>query len=99
MQEKIYFLMQLFIYSVILDKLQMDAVNRRILVWNEPMCESSEFEDVKLLFGGDTMKVKVNYLGDAVVDRTPVIVLTNSDVFPRDSTLSFVSSGSRQRTL
>lgn len=64
----------------------MDAVNRRILVWNEPQCESSAFEDVKLLFGGDTMKVKIKYMGDAVVDRTPVIVLGNRDIFPKDST-------------
>lgn len=64
----------------------MDAVNRRICVWNEPMCESSSFEDVKLLFGGDTMKVKVKYQGDAVVDRTPIIILTNNDIFPKDNT-------------
>lgn len=64
----------------------MDAVNRRILVWNEPMCESTAFEDVKLLFGGDTMKVKVKYMSDAVIDRTPIIVLTNNDIFPKDPT-------------
>lgn len=30
------------------------------------------------------MKVKVEYTGDIVVDRTPVIVLTDQDIFPKD---------------
>lgn len=64
----------------------MDAVNRRICMWNEPMCETSAFEDVKMLFGGDSMKVRVKYSNDAVVDRTPIIVLTNNDIFPSDVT-------------
>lgn len=64
--------------------LLLDAVNRRIYVWNESACESSSFETLKLLFGGDSQKVKVKYEGDAVVDRTPIIILSNSDVFPKD---------------
>lgn len=64
----------------------LHAVNRRICVWNEPMCEISSFEDVKMLFGGDTMKVKVKYLGDSIVDRTLIIILTNNDIFPKDIT-------------
>lgn len=63
----------------------MDAINRRICVWNEPACESSSFETLKLLFGGDSQKVKVKYEGDAVVDRTPIIILSNIDCFPKDT--------------
>lgn len=66
----------------------MDAINRRICVWNESMCESTAFEDVKLLFGGDSMKVRVKYCNDAVIDRTPIIVLTNNDIFPTDATFN-----------
>jgi hypothetical protein len=64
----------------------MDAVNRRICVWNEPSCEASSFEDIKMLFGGDTMKVRVKFQHDAVVDRTPIIILGNNNIFPTDET-------------
>lgn len=35
----------------------MDAVNRRILMWNESACESSSFETVKILFGRDLTEI------------------------------------------
>lgn len=62
----------------------MDCVNRRILIWNECLSSSEFMETLKLLFSGDSMKVKVKYLGDAVIDRTPIILLTNTDIFPKD---------------
>lgn len=62
----------------------MDCVNRRILVWNEPHCETSAYEDIKLLFGGDSMKVRVKYKDDACVERTPVLLLANYELFPKD---------------
>lgn len=61
-----------------------DCVNRRILLWNEPVLEPSAEETLKCLFGGDTINVKVKYLDDAIVNRTPVIELSNNNVFPKN---------------
>lgn len=61
----------------------MECVNKRIILWNEPMLEPSATETLKMLFGGDTVSAKVKYSNDAVVMRTPVIVLSNNDVFPK----------------
>lgn len=63
----------------------MECVNRRVILWNEPHCETSSFETIKMLFGGDTLNVKVKFLDDAIVNRTPVIVLSNNDIFPKDT--------------
>lgn len=54
-------------------------------MWNEP----SSFETLKILFGGDTLNVKIKYLDDAIVSRTPVIVLSNSDCFSKDTEFGF----------
>ncbi|XP_037557265.2 LOW QUALITY PROTEIN: uncharacterized protein LOC119434485 [Dermacentor silvarum] len=61
-----------------------DTVGRRILVWNEPNCESSAFDTVKKIFGGDVDSVAVKYSPDQTISRTPVIVLSNNEVFPDD---------------
>lgn len=61
-----------------------DTVGRRILVWNEPNCESSAFDTVKKIFGGDVDSVAVKYSPDQTITRTPVIVLSNNEVFPMD---------------
>ncbi|XP_072141949.1 uncharacterized protein, partial [Dermacentor andersoni] len=61
-----------------------DTVGRRILVWNEPNCESSAFDTVKKIFGGDVDSVAVKYSPDQTISRTPVIVLSNNEVFPAD---------------
>ncbi|UGV24202.1 MAG: putative nonstructural protein [SAfia-400D ambidensovirus] len=63
----------------------MECVNRRIILWNEPHCETSAFETIKMLFGGDTLNVKVKFQDDAIVNRTPCIVLSNNDIFPKDT--------------
>lgn len=62
----------------------MEAVDKRILVWNEPNAEPSAFEDLKKLFGGDPCNCKVKFKGDSIVMRTPIIVLSNEDIFPAD---------------
>ncbi|KAH8036252.1 hypothetical protein HPB51_021496 [Rhipicephalus microplus] len=65
-----------------------DTVGRRILVWNEPNCESSAFDTVKKIFGGDVDSVAVKYTADQTISRTPVIVLSNNEVFPDDDALN-----------
>lgn len=58
-------------------------MEKRILLWNEPQCEVRSFETLKMIFGGDTCNVKVKYESDSILSRTPVIVLTNYDPFPK----------------
>lgn len=62
----------------------MECVDRRIILWNEPVMEASASETLKCILGGDTCNAKVKYQGDAVISRTPVIILSNNDVFPKD---------------
>lgn len=60
-----------------------EAVNKRILLWNEPNFEPGAQETLKMLFGGDTCNVKVKYKNDACIRRTPIIVLSNNDCLPK----------------
>lgn len=62
-----------------------EAVNRRILLWNEPYFEPGSEETLKCLFGGDTLNCKVKYMPDAIVNRTPIIILTNRDCIPHNN--------------
>lgn len=62
----------------------MECVDRRIILWNEPIMEPCATETLKMILGGDTVNAKVKYAPDAVITRTPVIVLSNNDVFPKD---------------
>lgn len=61
-----------------------ECVDRRIILWNEPVMEACASETLKCIFGGDTCNAKVKYQGDAVIMRTPVIILSNNDVFPKN---------------
>lgn len=63
----------------------MDIVQRRIILWNEPNFEPAAEETLKTIFGGDSTAVRVKYQGDAIVQRTPVIILSNADIFPKTS--------------
>lgn len=62
----------------------MDCVDRRVILWNEPCFEPSACETLKMILGGDTVPAKIKYQPDAIITRTPVIVLSNNDVFPND---------------
>lgn len=59
-----------------------EAVNKRILLWNEPNFSPEFMDTLKMLLGGDTLNVKVKYQADAVVPKTPVIILSNKSVLP-----------------
>ncbi|KAF5303747.1 hypothetical protein FQA39_LY09820 [Lamprigera yunnana] len=62
----------------------MECVDKRILMWNEPSCELASFETLKMLFSGDNCNVKVKYENDTILSRTPIIILSNNDPFPKD---------------
>lgn len=61
-----------------------DCTNRRVLFWNEPNFEDGVIETLKMLFGGDQCGARIKYEGDAVISRTPIIILSNNDCFPKD---------------
>lgn len=63
----------------------MECVNKRCLLWNEPNFEPAAVDTLKMLLGGDSMNVKVKNRADAIVLRTPLIILTNNSVFPNDT--------------
>lgn len=57
-----------------------DAVNKRIILWNEPNYDSAHSDYLKTLFEGGDTKVRVKMLGDTHIRRTPIIILTNNIV-------------------
>lgn len=59
----------------------MDCVNRRINIWNEPNFVKSAEEELKKLLGGDSFTVDFKYLGQQMIVKTPLIVLSNLHVF------------------
>lgn len=61
-----------------------ECCNKRIILWNEPCMEESSTETLKTLLGGDATNAKVKYSNDTIIQRTPVIVLSNNDIFPKD---------------
>jgi len=61
-----------------------NCVHRRLIVWDEPSCERSKLEDLKLLLGGVEMSVAIKHQQDAVLTRTPVLITTNSNEFLPD---------------
>ena len=62
----------------------MEAVNRRVNVWNEPNFEPAALDTIKMLLAGDPLKVNVKYQKEQYLQKTPIIVLTNKRVFPNE---------------
>lgn len=62
----------------------MECVDKRIILWNDPVMEPGAADTLKCILGGDTCNAKIKYQGDAVINRTPVIMLSNNDIFPKD---------------
>lgn len=58
-----------------------DAVNRRINLWNEPNFMPSATDDIKMLTAGDMMHISKKFEGACPLYRTPLIVLSNKQVF------------------
>uniref|UniRef100_A0A0A9YFR6 Non-capsid protein NS-1 n=1 Tax=Lygus hesperus TaxID=30085 RepID=A0A0A9YFR6_LYGHE len=54
-----------------------DCINRRILLWNGPNCESTAFDNSKMLFGGDPLPARIKFSNDSKIPRTPIFVITN----------------------
>lgn len=61
-----------------------NCINKRVLHWDEPSFNPESLEDLKMLFSGDELSVNVKYESYNSLTRTPVIVTSNLNVFPRD---------------
>ncbi|URQ09130.1 nonstructural protein [Halyomorpha halys erranti-like virus 1] len=59
----------------------MDCVNRRILMWNEARLDPFFIDDFKQITGGDQLKANIKFKAPQYIKKTPVIVLSNQDVF------------------
>lgn len=59
-----------------------NCCNKRILHWDEPSYEPSALEQLKQLFSGDDLSVNIKYSPFSTIQRTPVIVTANTNVFP-----------------
>lgn len=59
-----------------------DCIDKRILIWDEPNYERSAIEQIKLLFSGDKCPANVKYESQVQIDRTPIYVTANADIFP-----------------
>lgn len=59
----------------------MEAVDKRINCWNEPNFEPSAEDTIKMVLGGDPIKAAFKYEGERNIARTPVIVMSNKNVF------------------
>lgn len=67
-----------------------NTYNKRIIYWNEPICEPGAFEQAKTFLGGDSTNVHIKFEDDVFNNRTPVIITSNNYVFPRnDATFNF----------
>nr|WPR17612.1 MAG: non-structural protein NS1 [Pseudoscorpian denso-like virus] len=61
-----------------------DCKSKRVLIWNEPILSPDMTDQAKMILGGDNMNIKVKYQNDATLTRTPVIILTNKNVIPKE---------------
>ena len=53
-------------------------------MWNEPNFEAGAEETLKNLFGGDACPVRVKYQAETIMRKTPIIILANRDIFPKN---------------
>lgn len=56
----------------------MECVDKRMISIDECLMNKDMLEDVKLLFGGEQMRVAVKFEGHAIIKRTPCIVTSNA---------------------
>lgn len=59
-----------------------DCTDKRILIWDEPNYTREYLETIKMLFSGDNTPANVKYENQVVIEKTPLLITTNTDVFP-----------------
>lgn len=61
-----------------------ECVNCSLICIDECVMDPANYEDLKLLLGGEKMKVAVKHLGHATITRTPVILTGNKEPWVLD---------------
>lgn len=59
-----------------------NCVNKRLLFWDEPNFQPSLLEHIKILFAGTKLDVDVKFMKAQRVNKTPILICANRDVFP-----------------
>lgn len=62
----------------------MEAVDKRVNCWNEPNFEPAAEDTIKMILGGDPIKTPIKYEQERNIMRTPVIIMTNKNVFKQN---------------
>lgn len=62
----------------------MHGFNRRFLKWNEARLDPYYHEQVLDLLQGLSFSIKIKFKPDAMLTKTPLIVMSNYDVFPNE---------------
>lgn len=62
----------------------MGGLARRINIWNEARLDPYYYEDIKQIMAGDQLEVQVKNHPPRILEKTPLIVLSNREVFPSD---------------
>ena len=65
-----------------------EAMQKRIILWNEPNYEPGKEEELKFLLGGYSMNIKIKHSADGNLRCTPIIILSNRDVIPTHGAFS-----------
>ena len=55
-----------------------NCVNKRMILWEEPMITIDNIEDVKLIMGGEELRADIKFDSMMNVGKTPVIITTNN---------------------
>lgn len=63
------------------------CVNKRMILWEEPMIHEDNIEDVKLLMEGNSLRADVKYASGGIDIRdTPVLITTNKPLYSHNPT-------------
>lgn len=54
-----------------------DCLNKRVILYEEPMITDDNIEDMKKILGGQDHKVDVKYKSQVHIERTPVLITSN----------------------
>jgi len=58
----------------------MEAVGKRLVLWNELNYEANHVNELKALLGGDSCRISVKYKTDQAIQGPPIIIPTNDNL-------------------
>lgn len=66
------------------DFVYQECVNKRVIAIDECVMQPANLEDMKLLLGGEEIRVNVKFAGHSLIKRTPCILTGNKDLWVLD---------------